>query len=676
MKIQTCIYLLPILSVTLAIRVTQKKDLAYAACKSLLTQSASSSLPDPFCDAENQSAMGSMAICLVENFEGSPKDYYRPYLKACSISEQTFFASYKNATNHIPASLLDQDSNTTHPIRLSYDNVQLLYNQLYRKTLNDNYSVWFGTVLLAYWGLVMLVASFNYWSHFLFPGFVKILHGSISNFIRLHFILAPTVGNRHASSVKHLKVFRAYVPLRFESIIVLIWAILCFIFCGINHYPTGPNLSSLVGNRAAQLAGFCVPLLILFAGRNNFLQWLTGWSHARFLLFHRWQARVIFIMMLVHVSAKTSVLIQYDIYSSTFLQSYMAWAIVAVISLGFLIGHSWQYFRGSNYEIFLIVHHILAILFIAGAWIHTRGADTPYAYYAATSIWLFDKLVRLIRVSLYGVKKAKVELISDEVLKVTVPRPGWWKRFPGSYAYVYFLKPTAFWQSHPFTIVDSVEDANTLTFCIKVKGGMTHGICQQLLKKSNQMDAFHVLIEGPYSQPHSGRHFENLVMLSSGTGIPGPYFTALDLIRRNDNSTKRVKFYWIIRDVKSINWFLEELCKLEGSIVETVIYISNTNTNFPSLKTQEISKQFDSDTERISYSSDYLKHRLQFVEFRYGRPSVHEIIHQEIKEACNSIGFITCGAPQMVDNARMAIVNSLKRDTSKRIELFEDFQEW
>ena len=679
MKIQSLFYLLTILSTTLAIKVTHKKEVAYAACKSLLTQFAGSTSlgsPDPFCDVTNQPAMGSMAICLVENFKESSKDYYRPYLKTCSISEHKFFASYKNATNHILEISLSQDSNTTHPTRLSYDNVQLLFNQLYRQALNDNYSIWFGTVLLAYWGLVMLVASLNYWSHFLFPRFVKSLHGSMSNFARVHFILSPTVGNTHASSVKYLKVVQAYVPLRFESIIVLAWTVLCFVFCGINHYPTRPNLTSLVGNRAALLAGFCVPLLILFAGRNNFLQWLTGWSHARFLLFHRWQARVVFIMILIHVSAKTSVLIKFDSYPSIFLQSYVAWAMVAAISLGLLIGHSWQYFRNSSYEIFLIVHHILAALFIAGAWIHTRGADTPYAYYAATAIWLFDKLARLIRVSLFGVKKAKVELISDEVLKVIVPRPRWWKPFPGSYAYIYFLKPATFWQSHPFTIIDSVDDANTLTFCIKIKGGITHGICQQLVRKTNQMDYFHVLIEGPYSRPHSGRHFENLVMLSTGTGIPGPYYTALDLIRKNDNSTKRIKFYWIIRDVKSINWFLEELCKLEGTIVETVIYICNTNTNFPFLKSQEMSKQFDSDAEKVSYSSDYLKHRLQFVDFRYGRPSIREIVHQEVKEARNSIGFITCGAPQMVDHARMTIVDSLKHDTSKRVELFEDFQEW
>ena len=241
MKIQSLFYLLTILCTTLAIKVTHKKEVAYAACKSLLTQFAGSTSlgsPDPFCDVTNQPAMGSMAICLVENFEESSKDYYRPYLKTCSISEHKFFASYKNATNHILEISLSQDSNTTHPTRLSYDNVQLLFNQLYRQALNDNYSIWFGTVLLAYWGLVMLVASLNYWSHFLFPRFVKSLHGSISNFVRVHFILSPTVGNTHVSSVKYLKVVQAYVPLRFESIIVLAWTVLCFVFCGINHYPT------------------------------------------------------------------------------------------------------------------------------------------------------------------------------------------------------------------------------------------------------------------------------------------------------------------------------------------------------------------------------------------------------------------------------------------------------
>ena len=56
--------------------------------------------------------------------------------------------------------------------------MQLLFNQLYRQALNDNYSIWFGTVLLAYWGLVMLVASLITGLIFV-PSFVKSLHGSI-----------------------------------------------------------------------------------------------------------------------------------------------------------------------------------------------------------------------------------------------------------------------------------------------------------------------------------------------------------------------------------------------------------------------------------------------------------------------------------------------------------------
>lgn len=190
----------------------------------------------------------------------------------------------------------------------------------------------------------------------------------------------------------------------------------------------------------------------------------------------------------------------------------------------------------------LIVHHVLVIIFIAGGWIHSPGNNLYITYCAAVAVWGFDKLIRLVRVTSYGVKKANVELIANEVLKVTIPRPQWWRPFPGSYAYIYFLKPAFCWQSHPFTLVDSVQENNTLTFYIKVKGGMTHGIYKQLLCTPSQCATFNVLVEGPYASPHSGRKFDNLILLSSGTGIPGLYYAALDLIRRNDCATKKSNF--------------------------------------------------------------------------------------------------------------------------------------
>ena len=63
------------------------------------------------------------------------------------------------------------------------------------------------------------------------------------------------------------------------------------------------------------------------------------------------------------------------------------------------------------------------------------------------------------------------------------------------------------------------------------------------------------------------------------------------------------------------------------------------------------------------------------MDFRYGRPSIREIVHQELKKHAIRLGLLPVVHPNG-RSCRMTIVDSLKHDTSKRVELFEDFQEW
>lgn len=225
------------------------------------------------------------------------------------------------------------------------------------------------------------------------------------------------------------------------------------------------------------------------------MQWLTGWPFARFLVFHRWIARIVFTMLLVHVGSKTITIkkiwfLSWILISKLYDMGYCCNGCMWVINWSFMANIQKYKLRSV-----LIVHHVLVIIFIAGGWIHSPGNNLYITYCAAVAVWGFDKLIRLVRVTSYGVKKANVELIANEVLKVTIPRPQWWRPFPGSYAYIYFLKPAFCWQSHPFTLVDSVQENNTLTFYIKVKGGMTHGIYKQLLCTPSQCATFNVLLK-------------------------------------------------------------------------------------------------------------------------------------------------------------------------------------
>jgi len=65
------------------------------------------------------------------------------------------------------------------------------------------------------------------------------------------------------------------------------------------------EMCEYVGNRTGTLSLVNMSISILFAGRNNLLIALTGWSQTTFLTLHRWTARVATVQAVVHSIAYT-----------------------------------------------------------------------------------------------------------------------------------------------------------------------------------------------------------------------------------------------------------------------------------------------------------------------------------------------------------------------------------
>ena len=100
-----------------------------------------------------------------------------------------------------------------------------------------------------------------------------------------------------------------YVPGRALSIFIFVYVALNIIFSSISFRSFQPNiwfmssgfeLCEYVGNRAGTLSLVNISIAILFAGRNNILIPLTGWSQTSFLTLHRWAARVAAVQAVVH----------------------------------------------------------------------------------------------------------------------------------------------------------------------------------------------------------------------------------------------------------------------------------------------------------------------------------------------------------------------------------------
>ncbi|EJP70090.1 ferric-chelate reductase (Fre2) [Beauveria bassiana ARSEF 2860] len=215
-----------------------------------------------------------------------------------------------------------------------------------------------------------------------------------------------------------------------------------------------------VSNRLGMLSFANIPLLILFAGRNNILLWLTNWPRTTFLMMHRWIAVICMLEGVLH-----TVLFFYAYSVSWYAMTmsvlvtkgYWLWGAVGTIGLMVLVVTAVQPIRRRAYELFVFVHIVVSALVLAGCYQHVvlrygrqRGFETWM--YVAVAIWGFDRAVRLMRACRRGVRKAYISPVDSDYMRVDIPGVS-------ARGHVYLHFPTIskwrVWESHPFSVAGS-----------------------------------------------------------------------------------------------------------------------------------------------------------------------------------------------------------------------------
>ena len=145
-----------------------------------------------------------------------------------------------------------------------------------------------------------------------FPGLQKQLHTStLWSKLQQHIILPALFGSRR---LEPLPGRMGYVPGRVLSIFISVYVVMNVILCSVSFRNFWPNtwfaspqfeICEYVGNRTGTLSLVKMSMAILFAGRNNVLIALTGWSQTTFLTLHRWTARASALQAIVHSIAYT-----------------------------------------------------------------------------------------------------------------------------------------------------------------------------------------------------------------------------------------------------------------------------------------------------------------------------------------------------------------------------------
>ena len=693
------------------------------------------------CPCLNPNFLASVAGCLEANVDGTPTskmlyaadrncEYYNVTL-ADDWYETSLKLYHEKAkkTSDIP------NFNMTKiiDIPIIMNHTRLIMFQTSYKNFYNNYqnSLYYGAGILAYWALVLVMGAVINWGKFLFPGTTKKMTYPIVNYWRKYVTIPATFRKKKAQDQQFLKIFGFLIPSRFESLIIVLFYGVTLIVNAVEMeaMEDDPLMDSkyqaetrYVADRTGITGTMFMPLIFLFAGRNNILQWLTRWNYSTFMTFHRHVSRVCVILIIIHSWAYT--VLVWDYYSEDAAEEYFYYGIVGTIAGGLILVQAMLFLRRNWYEIFLLAHIALAAVWLLGCWYHLIDLGYIQMVVPAIAIWVADRFARILRLFFFGFPKADVYLLADETLKVVIPKPSYWKSIPGGHAFIHFLKPTYFWQSHPFTFTDGIEDKDNITMYLKVKGGITHSLYKMLVAAPGRQCKVRVTVEGPYGEATPAKYADTAVFVAGGNGIPGIYSEIIDIAKHTTHSEKQsLKLYWGIREWRSLFWFYEELVNLNKTNIQTTIYVtrpdvitciedysqrfvssaSSSSSSVAATRKHQLEtcsdvgivaegeEKQDSLTKDLTVKIDTnstdekrdaseivraIKNELSHITFLEGRPDFEKIVPQEIHESNGSVTFVTCGHPAMVDELRYCCAHNVDNKERKRVDFFEQIQVW
>ncbi|KAL3422965.1 ferric-chelate reductase [Phlyctema vagabunda] len=517
------------------------------------------------------------------------------------------------------------------------------------------------------YGLVLLVVGFGT------PILVTLLSylpymTCFSAKMKSYLIYPSTIGTYHTRPLPYLL---GNSPTIGQSLYIVMFFTINIFMAAIGYRSIKPNtwfetrwqeIMAYVSARTGVLAFALAPLVILFSGRNNFLLWLTNWSHSTYMLLHRWVARMFGLQVILHSIIELVLYIDMGSFKEETKLPYWIWGIVATLITCIMLVVSSLYFRRLSYEVFLISHIIMAVFVLVGSWYHVeyrfaRKWGYEIWLYAAFAVWFFDRIVRVLRIAKVGIRQAKVTEVSSDTVRVDI-KGVTWAATPGRHAYVYFpaLSPFKPWENHPFSIIptsmllsrnhsisqkeekrgevlqnrDLEKIGNTISerevsqsfttagvsLYIKKSSGIT-----QLLRTNDQMKA---LMDGPYSNnnPDAVLRCDRLLLVGGGIGITG----LLAFINCHPN----VKLCWSVKQ------------NAEGLVRDLDLLLYG-------LKEKEI----------------LIERRLD----------IDKLLEQELHSGWNKIGVVVCGPGGLCDDVRAAVVR-VGRETKTVFELEVEAFSW
>ncbi|OAG06034.1 uncharacterized protein CC84DRAFT_1217309 [Paraphaeosphaeria sporulosa] len=439
-------------------------------------------------------------------------------------------------------------------------------------------------------------------------------------------LIYPATWGRHHREPVGAAIGGGMVPTRGQALYIAFISMLNVIFLLTPYVHTHPQTTfaslkeqdiSIIGNRAGVMAMGNAVAMFVFAGRNNPFLWVTDWSYSTYLLLHRWLGYWTILHTVLH---SVMLLAYYKLqgsYEDELARTYWVWGIVATVAVVVMFPASLLVVRQKVYEVFLVLHVVLTVVFVVGYYYHIWYCyQYNWGYeifaYIVGGIWGAERVVRLVRMALKGSRTATVSEVpgsNGEVLKIHIEGVR-----PSGVAYLCF--PTLgwrFWETHPFSVatseskrsaamdeemqasasaVNGSEKAvatterslrdgsnhtrdssawprNGATFIVRVRTGITAKLAARLSASDSHRIQLRVLVEGSYHSNAAAQLAQctHLLCIAGGVGITAvlPYLHEI-------SAPRHAKLFWGVRQRGILDTLGSELDALPSAVqVRTVV---------------------------------------------------------------------------------------------------------
>ncbi|KAL2830323.1 ferric reductase [Aspergillus cavernicola] len=485
-----------------------------------------------------------------------------------------------------------------------------------------------------------------------------------------YFITPPLIGSRHSVPVFGMFNMLTRGQALFTAYLIAINVILCAV--GFESArpstSTSSEIAGYIANRAGTLALANIPLLVLYASRNNVLLRISDWSHTTFMVVHRWIALLCIIEASLHAAIHLHASVAEGEYLSESKRTFWYCGIIAVLSMVIMLPASILPIRRKFYELFLAWHIFFFLVAMTAAFLHiyfrfSFSSGNENWIYVALAIWGFDRIFRILRLSRHGIRTAHVSIVDDDYIKVEIPGVS-----ARGHVYLYFPTLTwRVWENHPFSVLtdvcymDPIGTVLTLsekgkesdsTFDVSGDGiieamhleppqqAKTHCHNSLLLYMrthtgiTNHLRATHslrVLIESAYHPPSltalEPSYSPNIIAIAGGVGITG--LTPLLLSHCGWH-----KLFWAVRS---------------SPLVESV---------------------------RVSLGEDRFS-ALNPVIFQDERMDLPRLIADEVEKCLGApVAVVVSGPPRMADEVRVVVSNLMQRNPAAAVTFVEESFGW